>query len=274
MKNVNKNVKLYILLVALSLIIVSVIVLWNDTENNVNLIFNSLFINIGINVMSALLLIYFLEERDKKNKEQEESQRQHIIYRKIAFVIKDFNILIKNMYKATMSQKINGDNQILDNLYYDIDKLYNQIINVKLYKKGYLCDFNAKDIFKPVEYNWHQCFVIEIKKLFDSIDNIVNIYSTSINSNVLEKLENITSYKKSLFLIANPIIPIIPNISKSEDTNNAYKMLFEFSQLKNILINISGIINIINKNNKENSFKLNIDDFNSENSSPQIGSAL
>ena len=268
------DVKLLLLILFTITIIVSVIILWNNDNSKVDLIFNTILISLSINIISSVILIYFIDERDKKREINEKQRKENVIYKKLISIINEFNSLIINLYKATMTKKINEDDKILTDLYYDIDKLYIQLNKVNINKEGYKCTSKGNSL---IRLNWKQCIIDDLKKLFKELKNFIDVYSFFLPSDILEELEKTLKSERNMYIIENDMINNLNEYVKHMDhgiEKENGKAIFEIVGFKNILISISNVMNCINELNKKNNFQININSFNFDNISPKIGSGL
>lgn len=272
-----KYPKILILIIAIFMMFFAIMITWNNEDSHINLIFDTILIGLSINVISSILLIYFLEERDKKREEKEKKEKQKIVYDKLIFIIRKFNRFMTDMYKATMKEKIKDNDEMLENLYCNINQFYRQINKIDFYKNSNVLKRNYDIIRNPIYFNWYEIYLASMQELFTKTRDLVNNYAFLLNSDLLNNLKFIDNSSLYIFQIKNPLsndlneIAILEVKGKEEKWE---KVIFAMSNLKNILQSISKIMVLINKETETNNFRIEANDFNAQNMSPKIGSGL
>lgn len=272
-----KDTKFLILIVTITICSIAIIFTWNNESNHINLICDTILINLSINIISSILLIYFLEERDKKIAEKERLEKQQIVFQKLIYIIKDFNRTIIDMYKATMKEKIDNNSELLNDLYYDLEKLYKQLNKIDLNKNSNVLK-RTKDIFNnPQRFNWYERYLISLEILLNKSKELINNYAFILDNDMLKNLgfvdQTDTILYKTKTLLTNDLNQTV--ISELNGKREQWeKAIFIMSNLKGILNSLSKTMKYINKQTGINNFKNKIDDFNAENIGPGIGSGL
>lgn len=161
------TIRKIILVLAIVLLLISLIVLFLNKVSKIDLIFNTIFIGISINLLSSMLLIFLLDKRKQEEDEKELQEKNKIVTSNLIKIIKNFNDLIANMYKATITEEVKDDDKITEDLYYDIELLYSTINKILEYSentsiiinnffKGFAkeyINFDVPDEFCPNEEN-------------------------------------------------------------------------------------------------------------------------
>ena len=272
-----KDPKILILIIAIIMMFFAIMMTWNNEDNHINLIFDTILIGLSINVISSILLIYFLEERDKKREEKEKKEKQKIVYEKLISIIRKFNRFMINMYKATMKEKIKDDDEMLDNLYCNIDQFYRQINKIDFYKNSNVLKRTYDIIRNPIYFNWYEFYLVSMEDFLTKTRDLVNNYAFLLNSDLLNNLRFIDNSSLYIFQIKNPLpkdLNEIAILNVNEKEEKWEKSIFVMSNLKNILQSISKIMVLINKETETNNFRIEANDFNAENMNPKIGSGL
>lgn len=268
-----KDTKFWIFIVSMLTLSIAIILTWNNENSQVNLICDTILISLSINIISSILLIYFLEERDKKRAEKEKLEKQQIVFQKLIYIIKEFNRTIIDMYKATMKEKINDSSELLNNLYYNLDELYKQINKIDLKKNGNL----LKRTKQIQHFNWYEIYVISLEKFLNKTKDLINNYSFMLDNDILKNLEFVDHSSTILYSTKTLIIDDLNQTVISELNGKREqweKFVFIMSNLKGILSSLSRTMEYINKQTGVNNFKNKIEDFNAENIGPNIGSGL
>lgn len=268
-----KDTKFLILIATIIICFIAIIFTWNNESNHVNLICDTILISLAINIISSILLIYFLEERDKKRAEKERLEKQQIVFQKLIYIIKDFNRTIVDMYKATMKEKIDNNSELLNDLYYNLDDLYNQINKIDLNKNG-----NVLKRTKEIQYlNWYEIYVTSLELLLNKTKELINNYAFILDNDILKNLEFVDQSGTILYRTKTLLTDDLNQTAISEINGKReqwQKVVFIMSNLKGILNSLSKTMKYINKQTGINNFKNKIDDFNAENIGPAIGSGL
>lgn len=268
-----KDTKFLILFIFFVVMIVSIIFTWNNESNHINLIFDTILISLSINIISSILLIYFLEERDKKRAEKERLEKQHIVFQKLIYIIKDFNKTIIDMYKATMKEKISDNSELLNDLYYNLDELYIQISKIDLNKNGNI----LKRTKKIQHLNWYEIYVTSLETLLNKTKELINNYAFILDNDILKNLEFIDQSNAILYRTKNLLTDNLNQTAISEANGKReqwQKVVFITSNLKYILSSISKTMKYINNITGTNNFKNKVTYFNDNNTGPAIGSGL
>ena len=272
-----KDTKFLILVVTIIVCSIAIVFTWSNENNHVNLICDTILISLSINIISSILLIYFLEERDKKRVEKEKLEKQKIVFQKLICIIKDFNRTIIDMYKATMKEKIDNNSELLNDLYYDLEKLYKQLNKIDLNKNSNVLK-RTKDILNnPQHFNWYERYLISLEILLNKSKELINNYAFILDNDMLKNLEFVDQsdtilYKTKALLINDLNKTVTSELNgKREEWEKA---IFIMSNLKSILNSLSNTMKYINKQTGINNFNNKIEDFNAENRSPSIGSGL
>lgn len=272
-----KDTKFWILFVSIVLISISIIFTWNNENSQVNLICDTILISLSINIISSILLIYFLEERDKKRAEKERLEKQQIVFQKLIYIIKDFNRTIIDMYKATMKEKINDNSELLNDLYYNLEELYKQLNKIDLNKNSNVLK-RTKDIFNnPQHFNWYERYLVSLEILLNKTKELINNYAFILDNDMLKNLGFVDQsdtilYKTKTLLTNNLNQTVISELNGKREQWE--KTIFIMSNLKGILSSLSKTMKYINEQTGVNNFKNKITDFNAENIGPGIGSGL
>lgn len=272
-----KDTKFLILIATIIICFIAIIFTWNNEGTHVNLICDTILISLSINIISSILLIYFLEERDKKRAEKEKLEKQQIVFQKLIYIIKDFNRTIIDMYKATMKEKINDNSELLNDLYCNLEELYKQLNKIDLNKNSNVLK-RTKDLFNnPQRFNWYERYLVSLEVLLNKTKELINNYAFILDNDMLKNLgfvdQSDTILYRTKTLLTNDLNQIV--ISELNGKKEQWeKAVFIMSNLKGILNSLSKTMNYINKQTGMNNFKNKIDDFNAENIGPGIGSGL
>lgn len=202
----------------------------------------NVFISLLINIAVSLSIMLFFNARDRKNYEK----RRELLFGSLVYSIKNFNQVVGQMYKAA-SEEIEENDPILENLYYDIEKLLTQINKLDFYKNAPIENVNRKS---PL---WYEYLSFESLKLVNEICSIKKTYLLDIDGSLLEKIKNISSneshYSKYNFETMKEIYMI-----GFKNSTNKEPIL---TPLKQLMEDTYNLMKYIDKETKKKNFSLN-----------------
>lgn len=290
MKKLNlNNIRKILLYISIFIIIISTIVLIKNKFEIIELIFSTIFISLSINIISSLILIFLLDKRKEEEQQSEYEKKQLLIVNNLLNIVKGFNDLIANMYKATMKEFVQDDDNILKDLYYDVDILYNQINKIDLNKQGYIA-VPTDDIFTQISLDWKDCYIHNLKEYIKNIIEIKKYYFSIIDSELMNSIDKIIQSEKGIQLITNSICKDIVNVNlpKIDDKkleeeliengddikNKVGKFAFIQTNLRGIIIETNKICKYIDNITNKKNFLISKEFFNNTCTAPKIGSGL
>lgn len=288
---INKYRKIILIISIIILIICCIIGVLFINNKYIQFVVGTILSSLSINVFSSMILIYMLDKRKEEEEKKEYDKKRELVIYEICSSIKNFNELIANMYKATMSNPIKDDNKILNDLYYNIDSLYAQLNLLDMNKDGYMSSI-TNNIWDFQSLNWKQCLLNKIKEYIDSLEKIKKNYFYLLEAEIINPMEKIINIKNSINNIEqlDKLLNIVPNLfdiyvplnkenlystnRTSENIQKGEKFLYNLLGFRNILIETRELIQYINRYNFKSDFRITKEFFNSTNTSPSIGSGL
>ena len=126
-----------------------------------------------ISMIAAFIIMIFFDDKNKKNLEK----RRQLLFYNLVYSINNINNVIAQMYKAT-SEKIKENDPILKNVYYDKEKLLQQINKLDFYKKAPIYG----DIL------WYEYLINSSLVFINEITNIREVFLMDIDDKLLEKM--------------------------------------------------------------------------------------
>lgn len=129
-----------------------------------------------VSMMAAFVIMLFFDDKNKKNLEK----RKKVLFKSLIYSINRINNVIGEMYKAT-SEKIEENDPILENIYYDKKKLLFKINKLDFYKKA--------PIYGKIL--WYEYLVQSAITFINEVNNIKKTYLLDIDDELLDKITKI-----------------------------------------------------------------------------------
>ena len=188
MKNFIKNIKKFIerntkILFSIGIAILIIIYycrnysLNHSSQETYDFIRYNIFISCLISMVAAFIIMIFFDDKNKKNIEK----RKKLLFDNLIYSLKNINNVIAQIYKAT-SEKIDENDPILKNIYYDKEKLLQQINQLDFYKKA------------PIygETRWYEYLINSSLIFLNEIASIKKTYLIDIDDELLDRISQIS----------------------------------------------------------------------------------
>lgn len=252
MKNFIKNIKKFIerntkILFSIGIAILIIIYycrnysLNHSSQETYDFIRYNIFMSCLISMVAAFIIMIFFDDKNKKNIEK----RKKLLFDNLIYSINKINNVIAQMYKAT-SEKIEENDPILKNIYYDKEKLLQQINKLDFYKKA------------PVygDILWYKYLINSSLVFINEITNIREVFLMDIDDELLEKIcqisPTISMYDKYNFGIMELLYK---NKYKQAEIGQEHFLII----LPSFISDIYELMRYINEITKKNNFVLNKD---------------
>ena len=179
-------------------------------DNQIDYI-KSVVISISINLISSVIIIYLIDFKLEDDKQAEVYEKRKIIYRQLLLPLKQFDNLVLNMYKSTVTydemKKLCYDVENIDSI---IEKLI--LINNEKYSYLYSCELKRSELWKETIIIHSLNFIINIENFYknnssdltNSLNNeCVNILSANVNRYISERIFEVPITTEDLLKILN-----------------------------------------------------------------------
>ena len=274
----NRNI---LLLIILSLVLIVLILIYPCFINQGHFrefVFVDIATSLVVGLISAFVIIVLIEDRDERLAAKLKNQRQSVVINKMIVAIRDFNVLVAKMYKATSTDAVSDFQERHENLFYEVDTLYKQINMLDLTKDGSM--LNSANM-KPVL--WIDLFCSRLGSYLNRISTIEENYLFLIDGNFVKEIENISG-KKIAFddLSYLDVLKITDGgynstVKKETETSNEVydeKVIFRVWGFYDVISSTAKLMNLIDANTNKKNFVLPSEILLREDVSPKCGSGL
>lgn len=145
----------------------------HSSQETKDFILYNIIMSCLISMIAAFIIMIFFDDKNKKNIEK----RKKLLFYNLVYSINKINNVIAQMYKAT-SEKIEENDPILKNIYYDKEKLLQQINKLDFYKKA--------PIYGDIP--WYEYLINSSLVFINEITNIREVFLIDIDDKLLDKI--------------------------------------------------------------------------------------
>lgn len=192
--------------------IVSFIGLMLCYTNPIKEYINNIVLSLCINVLSSVLIIWFIDlKMDEQNKKQLE-ERRTMIYKQLVPIIERYQNFIINLYKAT-TLKDEIDRAIFQGIRGVNDRIIERFKLIDLDAEGHLAD-----IINNKNYKWKEIIMYQTADYIRDIENIYNNYSSFFSNKLSELMLKIISLSNYSVHKNKNILFICMNMQYDADT--------------------------------------------------------
>lgn len=241
------------------------------------------FVSFLINLVSSLITIVFIEERDRREMQKNASYKQNVVISKLNDAIKKYNCLFANIYKATSSELVNIDS-LCANLYYDIDGFVKRLNMLDFLKDSYVAPFEQswKDGIK--RYQWIDVFISETIKYIETMHSIQENYLFCLTDNgLIEPLSGIAVLfdvvrRSEIMSMVKTFPDCISQLGV--ETNLIYphgveiKIVYIMYKTIDTMAHTKDLMSAIDRITARENFKISPSMFTAENIAPKLGSGI
>lgn len=246
----------------------------------INMDYITVIQNLGIGVLSAMVLILTIDKISEKNKKEEMKRQNLIVYNKIKPHLNHYYDFYVKLYIATRKENLKYNEPVLKSLFNDKSNFINNIIKSKpFYKEGMYADgsIDMLSYFQthktlPKTLPWYKCWFIDTEKFYNEMIVIQNYYCYFMPTEfivLLEELLKSIKYINSNGYICNLVSQFgIENAEKCISTEIIIK---EFC-FEEILDKLKNVIEFIENETEISIQERDINFYNQTNVNPTIGS--
>jgi hypothetical protein len=157
-----------------------------------------------INITSALCIIVFVEERDKREMAKIEGSRQNVVLNKLINAIRNYNYFFAYLYKETTRGVAPDFDKRSKNIFYETDNLIEHLNRLEFLKDGYklkhlpfeeVARLAKEGTLKPQFYSWVEIFLDTTKKYSEQMHLIKDNYLFFLNTTkLITAVEGVTKF--------------------------------------------------------------------------------